>query len=47
MLSFLINVLIIKRDYITDRFKSFSKSDDYLKEKGLKEVYIFIFVVFN
>ena len=33
MLSFLINVLIIKRDYITDRFKSFSKSDDYLKEK--------------
>ena len=31
ILSFLINVLIVKRDYILDKFKS--KDDDYLKEK--------------
>ena len=33
ILSFLISVLIIKRDYILDRYKSYSKNDDYLKEK--------------
>ena len=33
ILTFLINALLIKRDYISDRSKSISKSDEYLKEK--------------
>ena len=32
ILSFLINILYIKRDYLLDRYKFFSKNDDYLKE---------------
>ena len=33
ILTFLTNVLLIKRDYLSGRFKSYLKSDDYLKEK--------------
>ena len=33
VLSFLLNNLLIKRDFILDRFKSFSNYNDYLKEK--------------
>ena len=33
IISFLINILMVKRDYILDKYKSFSNKENYLNEK--------------